>query len=136
MKDKTPLKNLPCFQKRTQEKKKKISEFDCIFLFSSILIWWLLLKGRDRFIFYFFLPYPYACFVVYVLAVGCVGWMGKGAAFARFLGSIIKMRKLYMILVMLSLGFFERLVWLLWRVVGGLGLLRFVGKEGTFVFLG
>ena len=36
--------------------------------------------------------------------------MGKGAAFAGFLGSIRKRRKLYMFLVMLSLGFFERLV--------------------------
>ena len=82
------------------------------------------------------LPCLAACFVVYVLAVGCWGWMGKGAAFAGFLGSIRKRRKLYMFLVMLSLGFFERLVWLLWGVIGGLGPLRFVGKEGIFCIFG
>ena len=82
------------------------------------------------------LPCLAACFVVYVLAVGCWGWMGKGAAFAGFLGSIRKRRKLYMFLVVLSLGFSERLVWLLWRVVGGLGPLRYVGKEGTFCIFG
>ena len=62
--------------------------------------------------------------------------MGKGAAFARFLGSIRKRRKLYMFLVMLSLGFFKRLVWLLWRVIGGLSPLGFVGKDGTFCIFG
>ena len=82
------------------------------------------------------LPCLAACFVVYVLAVGCWGWIGKGAAFAGFLGSIRKRRKLYMFLVMLSLGFFERLVWLLWGVVGGLGPLGFVGKEGIFCIFG
>ena len=82
------------------------------------------------------LPCLAACFVVYVLVVGCWGWIGKGAAFARFLGSIRKRRKLYMFLVMLSLGFFERLVWLLWGVVSGLGPLRFLGKEGTFCIFG
>ena len=55
------------------------------------------------------LPCLVACFVVYVLVVGCfVGcwvWMGKGVAFTRFLGLIRKKRKLYMVLVMLSLGF-------------------------------
>ena len=112
------------------------SKFDCIYLFSSILIWWLLFKGRDRVIFCFLLPCLAACFVVYVLAVGCAGWMGKGVAFARFLGSIRKRRKLYMFLVMLSLGFFERLVWLLWRVVGGLSPLKFVEKEGNFCIFG
>ena len=41
-----------------------------------------------------------------------------------------------MFLVVLSLGFFERLVWLLWKVVSGLGPLRYVGKEGTFCIFG
>ena len=41
-----------------------------------------------------------------------------------------------MFLVMLSLGFFKRLVWLLWRVVGGLSPLGFVGNEGTFCIFG
>ena len=91
-------------------------------------------EGRDRVIFCFLLPCVAACFVVYVLAVGCAGWMGKGIAFAGFFGSIRKRRKLYMFLVVLSLSFFERLFWLLWRVVGGLGPLKFVGKKGTFLY--
>ena len=61
------------------------------------------MKGRDRVIFCFLLPCLAACFVVCVLAVGCAGWMGKGAAFAGFLGSIRKRRKHYMFLVVLSL---------------------------------
>ena len=65
-------------------------------------------------------------------SVGFWEWMGKGTAFARFFGSIRKRRKLYMFLVMLSSSFFEKFVWLLWGVVGGLGPLGFVGKEGTF----
>ena len=36
--------------------------------------------------------------------------MGKGAAFAGFFSSIRKRRKLYMFLIMLSLGFLERFV--------------------------
>ena len=36
--------------------------------------------------------------------------MGKGAAFAGFLNLIRERRKLYMFFVMLSLGFFERLI--------------------------
>ena len=84
----------------------------------------------------------YFCFHALLLAllymfllfcfVGFWEWMGKWIAFAGFFGSIRKRRKLYMFLVMLSSGFFERFVWLLWGVVGGLNPLGFVGKEGTF----
>ena len=44
--------------------------------------------------------------------------MGKGIAFAGFLGSIRKRRKLYMFLVMLSLGFFERKFLYFWARKG------------------
>ena len=71
-----------------------------------------------------------------LLVVGCWGWMRKGAAFAGFLNLIRERRKLYMFFVMLSLGFFERLIWLLWGVIGGLNPLRSVGKEGTFCIFG
>ena len=84
------------------------------------------------------LPCLATCFVVYVLAVlFCWFFRVNGkSAFAGFFGSIRKRRKFYMFLVMLSSSFFERFVWLLWGVVGGLSPLGFLGKEGTFCIIG
>ena len=112
------------------------SEFDCIFLYFSILIWWLLLEGRDRVIFCFFLPCLYTCFVVYVIAVGYVGWMGKRSYLCWVSWFNYKNEEALYAFGNDFFGFFERLVWLLWRVVGGLSPFRSVGNEGTFVFLG
>ena len=112
----------------------------------------MLLGHLCFFLFFFFFcpascPYPlfYFCchalllallYMFLLLVVGCWGWMRKGAAFAGFLNLIRERRKLYMFFVMLSLGFFERLIWLLWGVIGGLNPLRSVGKEGTFCIFG
>ena len=89
---------------------------------------------------FYFCSHALLLALLYVFLLFCfVGfweWMGKGTAFAGFFGSIRKRRKLYMFLVILSSGFFERFVWLLWGVVGGLSPLGFVGKEGTFCIFG
>ena len=106
----------------------------CFFLFSflcpafcSYLLFYFCFHALLLALLYMFLLF---CFV------GFWEWMGKGIAFAGFFGSIRKRRKLYMFLVMLSSGFFERFVWSLWVVVGGLSPLGFVGNEGTFCIFG
>ena len=106
----------------------------CFFLFS------FLCPAFCSYLLFYFCSHALLLALLYMFLLFCsVGfweWMGKGIAFAGFFGSIRKSRKLYMFLVMLSSSFLEKFVWLLWGVVGGLGPLGFVGKEGTFCIFG
>ena len=47
-----------------------------------------------------------------------------------------KRRKLYMLLVMLSLNLFKKLVWLLWGIIDDLSHLGFVKNENTLCIFG
>ena len=90
----------------------------CFFLFS------FLCPAFCLYLLFYFCSHSLLLALLYMFLLFCfVGfweWMEKGTAFAGFFGSIRKRRKLYMSLVMLSSSFFERFVWLLWGVVGGL----------------
>ena len=103
-------------------------------------IFFFLKKFKIYIPFFTFAPMPcrLLCCICFCFWLFC--WLlrvnGKRVCLYWFLGSIRKRRNLYMFLVMLSLGFFKRLVWLLWRVVDGLNPLGLVGKEGTFCIFG
>ena len=106
----------------------------CFFLFSFLCL------AFCSYLLFYFCSHALLLALLYMFLLFCsIGfweWMGKGIASAVFFGSIRKRRKLYMFLVMLSSGFFERFVRLLWGVGGGLSPLGFVGKEGTFWIFG